>query len=794
MSNPLNLSLAKASMIVRSGTLESEQEALSLLNTYQLDEKGNAVTVEERLKDATNLRAIHAHLSDEDRSRERNRAKVQAMVDYKPPYDPALMRERGRSSDFNVNFGEGAAVVNESVNGYVDLFTSTQTLIHLPLKYGTTEYNNKIEWENIIAEEFTSMVRGWDKAQFSFLELVNTFVTHGVAVGMLPDKLSWHFNAASLSNFKFPERSKAISSEVEICTCSEFLTPAQLSEHIQNEALATEKGWNVEEVKRVIARSANVGTGRDGYDTQNYEQLEEKIKANSHREGTVYNTIEIIRCWSKEHDGKVSYYVCTVDAFNSKEEKEDKFKDFLFRERGCYDNMRQAMHLFPFFTGTNGNIHSIRGLGHMVYPQVQASNLMQCSMLDSAREAMSTKYTMNGDKDLENMPIIQSGTATLIPSYLTVVPQAAPDLQRSAMPAMNLLSSQIGKHSSASSLSDVLDNTGKERRGNFEVQAAVEHFSSINAAAMRLFFKPWRELLVEMARRAFRKEQDEKTEAGADAKRLRQRCINRGVPEEVFADIDFDEAAVRMPIGLGNAAARNSLFAQGTALLPEMDDVGRKQFAVDRAVHLFGPEVASEYINTQTVPRQPFDKKIAEMENNQMLAGMQVEIDTSENFLVHLRIHVGKMWELHGQYEEGQADLIPVVQQMIPIFEHTAQTFSIAVVPDVDEPELQGMKQSLQQLNEIIQNGQKAMQKLEREQQEQQAQEQPQQQEQGPDPKAIEGQVKLQQMVQKHELEMAIAKQEHEQKMILLTQEAATKTAIKDTQTANLVRSTPIDQ
>ena len=250
----------------------------------------------------------------------------------------------------------------------------------------------------------------------------------------------------------------------------------------------------------------------------------------------------------------------------------------------------------------------------MVYPQVQASNLMQCAMLDSARDSMSVKYVTPSEKDLSVIPIVQAGPATLIPAHLQIAPdQHAPDLQRSAVPAMNLLSQQINRMSTSSALSDVFSN-GQDRRSTFEVGAAIEFYSSINASAMRLFTKPWRELLVEMGRRAFKATQDKDTKAGKMADKMRRRCIARGVPEEIFEKIDWEEAVVKMPVGLGSKSARNAIFAQGTELITEMDEVGRENFAIDRMVELFGPEQASQYIPMRGIQRQPMDTKIAQLE------------------------------------------------------------------------------------------------------------------------------------------------------------------------------------
>ena len=381
--------------------------------------------------------------------------------------------------------------------------------------------------------------------------------------------------------------------------------------------------------------AASAKRGDNKYDEQSPEQIEEQIKAHDFDTASPTAPIKILHARVQEYDGSVSQYICAeVNADGGEEPLEDKW---LFKKTKAYDNMKEAVQVFPFFTGNNGNIHTIRGLGHIIFPQVQASNLMQCKMLDSASESMSTTYISNSETNLDTLPIINAGTARLISSSLQIAEtQHTPDLSRTAVPAMNLLQNQISRMSSSTAMSDVLTK-GQDRRSKFEVSAAIEYFSAINAAAMRLFFKPWRELLVTSAKRAFTGKAST-SDWGKAAATMRQNCIDRGVPEEVVTGgINFDQAMVDLPLGLGNKAAKQAIFDRGSELLPYMDDAGRKRFAAIKSTDLFGEELGRYLVPTEGVDRPPIDKKIAEMENNQLSNGMTITVNSGEDFMVHLR-------------------------------------------------------------------------------------------------------------------------------------------------------------
>jgi hypothetical protein len=99
------------------------------------------------------------------------------------------------------------------------------------------------------------------------------------------------------------------------------------------------------------------------------------------------------------------------------------------------------------------------------------------------------------------------------------------------------------------------------------------------------------------------------------------------------------------------------------------------------------------------------------------------------------------------------------------------------------------MKQSLQQLGEIIENGMKALQKMQREQaQAPQEEQQPQQGDDG----ALEAQ-KLQFEREKHDQDMAMKQQKHEQEMAFKFQDAALKGKERDAEAASKIIKSPIE-
>ena len=559
-----------------------------------------------------------------------------------------------------------------------------------------------------MSDEFTRMIRAWGDGLFVYMTMVDQFVTQGVAIGYYKDKIDWQWQAAGLREFKFPRRTKATSGDVEVATCEVQLSPSELAENIQDEDFAKEQGWDVQEVKRVLKSSSS-----DLYDDQSPEDQQEREKANDYDDDiNPFDVVNLVYAWVKEMDGTVSFYITTKA---DSESTDRATKSFLFESPSMYDNMAQAIHIFPYYTGNRGNIYTIRGLGYMTYAQDMASNLMQCSMLDSARDSMSVKYIANSEKGITSIPIINAGPYSLVPPSLALVAdQKAPDLQRSAMPAIELLNAQSDRRSSSSSLSNVFNNA-PDRRSSSEAMAAVEHFSSINSAAMLLWSRPWRDLIIESLSRAFASNQNDQIDSGKMAEEMQQACLQRGVPPEAFNQINLRLSKTSIPVGPGSKAARAAVNQQGARLYTSMDVPGREAFDRDQAIEIFGPEKANEYINFGDGPRETHDHAIARLENNDLLESKEVQPSPSENFMVHLGEHVPVMVQYIQAVEEGQMELTDATRDILEVFKHSVATFEMAVVPELLIPELASYKQQLQQIGEYINNGMRAIAKEERE-------------------------------------------------------------------------------
>jgi hypothetical protein len=769
----------------------------------ELQTEGN-----ERLKDADKGRSIHWKLSDDDRTSERNRAKVQDLKDHKPPLNSAMLKRSGQKGRNNINFGDLARIVDEACSSYIDGFESPEHLVPIKLNRGIFSPIDKESYERTMSDEFTKLIRSWDGGYFNYDLIVNQFLLHGVGLGFFEDKFTWQFSGAGLREFKFPRKTKAHCESIEACTCEGQIGRSRLSDLLVDEEASKVVGWKPEAIRACLATEDE----DELYDNENAEDSQEKSKANDFDdEAGSFHPITVVYMWVRENNGSVSYYIFTKDSKSNDETDEETIPDdYLYRKLNAYDNFGQAMQIFPLNTGTKGNIYTIRGIGFQMYPQIMAKNLVQCAELDATISGLSLKISAPAEREINNMPFVNAGPITIVPPHLNILKdQFSPDFSKTSGPALDRLDMQLSAKSAASSTSSVFNNK-QDRRSSLEVGSALEHFNSLNDGSRLLFARPWRSMMTESCIRAFAEVIDETHDYGKMAMVMQKACLDMGVPIEAFAEIDVHETKTSIPVGAGSKAARSAQFESGATLYQEMDDVGRANFNKDRAIHGFGVQNAKRYMNFEDQPREIIDERFAILENNDLMEGTWIEPSNSEVHIVHLRKHLEPMEQGIEGVENGEMELIDYTNQMEVLYEHTMATIQMTVVPEEQSDELNMYQQKVQQIGEYLNNGIRAREKEQQKQEEEQAQAQAEGQGQQEDP-ALAAKAQVEQMklvVKEKEAQIAIERKQtenmldaekksreiahidmlHKQKLIQNQEDALQKMKLNDAETASKIK------
>lgn len=664
----------------------------------------------ERIASPDAMIAIHRQNVHNDADGSRNRGSVQELMDFVPPFDQKKMEEEGRGDGFNINFGLGASTKNEAQGAFVDIFISPAKLANIPLKASYEDKSRRV-YGDIMSEEWTKMVRASDIGLPRFLLLSDVFTTHGIGIMWYEDDRSWRFYITGLDDVKFPKDTQAINSQVPMMTMEKELYLDELWRKIADAPEGEEwyDGWNVPEVKRVLAETAKIrtsGGSMRNFRYENYEHFVTECKTNQLYVQNCLPTVSLIYGWVREYSGKWSHYICV----NSKEKErkpyaaKDKKKQWIYKGLSIVDEADRLFNIFPYSVGHKNMIYTTRGLGYFIYEAAQADNVLRNKMMENAKMASSHVYSSDMPDDGLTFEILDYGPVVVLPPGLTPRDQpAAMNLERNMMPVLDSNQAILERHSGGLASSNYFKEP-RARENKLATAAFIEETTKLNAFAISLFYNPWDKAVREMVRRSFQVIQTDPVVKN-ECDRMKQACIDRGVPKEAFDEIDINAVTAFRVLGNGSRAQRLMLFQQGSQLFSSFDPEGQENFVYDHTIELFGAAQGERYKMRPSERTEHIDVKMAQLENHVLMDGGWVDPTSGENPLVHLNEHLEEMEAGLELVKTGQVEYGQWTMSRLPLYKHIVATLEQATVHESLLPQLKEMRRREQNMRGIVENG-----------------------------------------------------------------------------------------
>lgn len=644
---------------------------------------------ETRLKDAASLRSIYMRFRDDDLINSQNRALTQLLLDGEPPYEDSELREAGQPDTVNINFDGASEQLERAMTPYYNLIQSPETILTTPTLYGPEE--DRDELSATIGEEITRTIRDWPQFPFQSLNLCKKFVWDGVGVGHWPDSLDWRYRGSGLGQFYFPRQVFAFEDELEVACAIEEYTVTRLYNAIRNapEGCVIYNHWNVAAVKQAIQHATSTIPN-----FMDWERLTDELRNNDVSIANSTPVVRVINGWVKEFDGRVSHYLTTETGSAT---------TFLYESRCCYNAMGEALVLFPYGLGTNSKIHGIRGLGYKIYPFEQQRNRSLSRLIGQSDLASSLMLQAGDESSLQTAGMVYYGNTAVIEPGYNVVQYAAPDLQRTVMPALTEMERLRNNRTGGYSSEGVFD--GNARKTKFEVSAQLEQNASLSNTALDFWYGPFERLLQQTVRRMTRRDYVPEDPGGREIADLKLRLVKRGVPLEAFYRIDIKAVKVVKAIGAGSASARTLALDRISQLRPRMDDVGQLNLDRALAIDAVGTAQANNFFPASGVRRTTADTQIAVLQNFPLLQGQEVPVLPSDRHLVHAVEHMKPLLEGFSAVEQGLAPIEEIAMQMRLLFQHTADHVDLISGDPAAAEQAAELRQQLQQIGEVISNG-----------------------------------------------------------------------------------------
>ena len=717
-----------------------------------LPEKGSAP--KKRIKSSDNLIAICDKYQEQDEDAAYLRARAQALVNGEPPYDSNELKTKGLSHVVNSNFGEASAIMEAALAPYIELQNGVPRIANVIMDSYSGDASEDAE---IISEEFDWMLKEWSDFNYHMQLLSREFVGDGVGVAMWPDERSVFWEPCGLKDFKLARDTKVSDNAIEVAVVSRNMSVSELYNYVRNPQAAKKLGWNINAVKEAIWKASTKKDQWKNY-TSHWEDFEREVKENDLYAGeSAYHRAQLIYGYNREFDGKFTQLIASRDA-----------SDFLYERYSKYNHVNQCFVVFTYGVG-QGTFHTIRGLKQKIYNPIQVSNRILCQAAQAAITAGLIQ--LQGDAEaIQDFQYIEVGPYTFIPSGLTPLQLQPPTIATQGLPVYNLMSQTL-QNNTGSYRSRQVTPEGQQRSATEVVQQARQE-STLNAAALELFYTPYNKLLTEQYRRAVSPVLTANDRGGALALEFRRRCARRGVSIDRMRK--FLKVTAMRAMGDGSPVMTEMASKQLMELYSLYDEKGKEN--VLRAVTAGIPGVGYQKVDlfvAQGGPRRVVDFDIANLENGNLRQGIQQVVHDSQNHAVHISAHIPMISEIIEVNRNQQMEDEQAMQILRPAVDHVTEHLVFFSENSYRGQEVRELRRQLQNVaayvNELEQQVINRM-MAEQSQAERQMANQPEGQ---VDPKMEfelqRAQLRLAEMQEKR----AMAQEAHQQKMEMVRQQMA---------------------
>lgn len=650
-----------------------------------LDETGKP-PAESRLTSAKSARAQYEAFKRADQIRNGQRAKVQGAFDGAAPYNQAMLRQAGQGSRANLNFGDAQRFLDLAVAGFVDLANSVETLVQVDLT-DLREQGEKYFHEANIALEVTHAFRSWAGFYPSYLRLANTFVAHGVGFAIFPNAVDWRFKVSGFGDFFLPDNTPASPDAIDLAVWRFDCSVTELYSYIADEAVAERAGWDVDEVKKVILTATKADKSRnDGFD---WESAQRRIK-----NGDVYDdqgalTVRLLFCFPLEFDGTRSFMITAENGGSD---------EFLYKAPKVYESTEQAFIPFVYGVGSNGTYHSIRGLGQRLFAHVQTLNRLRCQLVDGAMLASSMIIQPSSPDALARMQIQHLGGVTAISPGISFVDRNfSPNMTQAVVPAIQEITGTMSDKQDFYSTAGAA--AGSPYRSRLQVEAELESATRLTSASLSLYYAGWTPLMREMTRRLI-----EGPKSDPVVREFYRRTAERGTPAAIVKLVDHAKTRAVRAIGAGNSSARTAAYNDLIEIAQYLPEDGRKNLIYDRVANRVGHDAAARYASPSDVPRPTVDSKIAELENNDLLEGTPIGVQSNELHGEHLAKHLPVIEQITAGIDDGSIDAMQVLNGLTILHEHSFTHVQVLAADPWSQPAVAAAKGVLQRAGEQILN------------------------------------------------------------------------------------------
>lgn len=696
---------------------------------FQTVKKGSAVPVRRRFTDPSAVYAIYDNLKTMDQADAKRRAVIRNVVSGALPYSKAQLRAKGLAHMTNLNFGKLKNALDARSEAIMRLNSDTCDLIELvPVSDGSAGPNDQY-FADIAAQEFSVAVRREGHLIPALATMQRESDMYGIGPVSFPDSDDFAPVAIERAQVKFDTEGPSVSTDHEFVMVESELSASYLFAVLDNEELATQEGWDVSTLKRLMIDVfdkgkdiANDPSTPDGLSPM--EAAIRRYKMNSFYEVHQFDRFPVIHVYVREMASprKVSHII--VPGANCSPET----KRFLFYGENEFDSMDQCLLWFSSCPADT-KVSEVRGIASHLVPIERVSDRLTGAVIDSAFRAARLTLQQATPGANPTVSLSESGNTTIIAAGLEPVanPNNGSNLQ--AIAGIGKMVSQLGIGSVAGTDLAPISTGIKVQEGSDAVSKAEaeiqEHRRMLKDESM---FNQRVTVLDKVFSESFRRFMKIVNGPSVIANEIPvvrdfiRNCRRRGLTKAMLHELPDRFMIVTCRDLVLGADGKYTVLGQILSTVSgNLDESGRRNATHDMIRLRLGRRAAERYCPVQSRDKMPTaEASFALQENNAMKRLEPVAVGMDQMHWSHIPVHAQVLEEIQQTVEQGLAE----AQGMQKRGEKVQGNENGELAPQVENPEVlaqvleaasthiqqhleygggeMGMKENARQINKMI--------------------------------------------------------------------------------------------
>lgn len=649
---------------------------------------------------------------------------IEGLIAGNPPYNPAELMKQGLGHISNFNSLDGRALYERGCLAYWNLLNEAETIVKFTINSEDPEAR---KYEDIISKEWDVVVRKWPSFETLMGNLSGQLVKFGISPILWSDERDWRWRVIELNKFFIPDQAQ---SDIEMMTvlCVESMYTAQylfeVYEHYKDKP-KDESPWDIDELAGLLLWTAN-SFAKTRTEFVDFMDLQRRLQNGDLNYDVIFSdSIRLVSLFYKEYEGGFSHYM-----FHRTYNR----GDFLYFADRQFKKLQDAVVIFTASPGEY-TIHSNRGLGHKIFAPCQAMMQLDCATIDMAKLSSTPiiRGISTGSKDVDAIRFYP-GVATNIGTAEFVQNQLGANISQLIGASQFMLQKMQFNTANSGDDPSIPD---KDIGSISPTQARMKSYKEFAVLKNNIahYYRTQDQVFQTMTIKMLNSKANY---PGYEyAKEWKDRCIEQGVPPEVFAmgkltpwgmPRQLSVKATRVA-GDGSTLARIMGLEELMAISGDFGPKEAREYKRQWIMATMGKEYVSAFMQDPSdTDTTSGGASLAGTENAIMQQGFSPIFSADNNQKAHFATHMALAMHVIEGLQQQQSDPIEADKIFTVLVPHIEQHFSAAARSPFAkvfvEQNKKGLSQVVQYATLNHKNAAKMMQARIKEQQEQQAQQQ----------------------------------------------------------------------